>query len=195
MQIPKRLSLRLRWRPEAKPLVRYRRDTPPCGTDPPHARQPTIEECQRRRIILAAVAQPVEDRGCVDRGQDRPLGVPTEIRRTIPRRMPDRIEPSGSAVHAMAASRACIGSASTASPRRIASLYGRFCSSRSAITARTRSYDRATPDQARPHPPPFAGRPSRRTPRSGRPRRRETATRRLPAIRRYPPAPGATRLR
>src|SRR3954451_22005892 len=48
--------------------------------DPADAADPgkaAVEEGQRRGILLRHVAQPVEDGGAVDPGQDRTLGVPT----------------------------------------------------------------------------------------------------------------------
>ena len=125
-----------RLRPSGRPQPAHRRlDPPPRRSDAPNAGQSPVEEAERRRIVLAGIAQPVQQRGAIHRGEDRPLGVPTEIRRTIARRMPDRIHRARGACRGQPR---MPGSASSARARRIASLCGRFCSSRSAITARTR---------------------------------------------------------
>ena len=64
---------------------------PPRRSDASNAGQSPVEEAQRRRIVFTGIAQPVQQRGAIHCGEDRPLGVPTEVRRTIARRTPDRI--------------------------------------------------------------------------------------------------------
>ncbi len=112
-------------------------------------------------------------RRSIHRGEDRPLGVPTEIRRSIAGRMPDRIDRSR---------RACArpGAHCAAAPAAPARGGSPPCAAGSAPAAarspRAPADAAAARDPASPRPPPSADPPSRRTPRSCRRRRRETAT-------------------
>ena len=156
-----------------RPQPAHRRlHPPPRRSDAPNAGQSPVEKAQRRRIVVTGIAQPVQQRGAIHRGEDRPLGVPTEVRRTIARRMPDRIHRARGACRGQAAR----GPAAPAAPGRGGSPPCAAGSARAAARSpRAPAGAAASPGPERRRPPPSCGRPSRRTPRSCRRRRRETA--------------------